>query len=73
VYAENSEKHCVITSITDGQHKPGSLHHTGRAIDLRLPVNTAMIGPIVATLRSRLPGYDVVPESDHVHVEYDPK
>lgn len=73
VYAESNET-CVITSITDGQHKAGSLHHTGRAFDLRNPGDTSLVNPIVATLRSRLGSdYDVIPETDHVHVEHDPK
>lgn len=75
VYAEcNESKQCVVTSITDGDHKAGSLHHTGRAIDLRNPADTSHLGPIVAMLRSRLGNdYDVVPEGDHIHVEHDPK
>jgi hypothetical protein len=75
VYAEfNESKQCVVTSVTDGQHKAGSLHHTGRAVDLRNPSNGGLIGSIVAMLRSRLGAdYDVIPEVDHIHIEHDPK
>lgn len=62
----------TITSCTDGAHKSGSLHYTGCAVDLRLPVLNPTV--IVDALRSRLgPEYDVVLEADHIHVEYDPK
>ena len=63
---------CTITSCTDGDHKPGSLHHTGRAVDLRLP--TLGVEQIVQQLKNRLGDeYDVVLEKDHIHLEYDPK
>lgn len=56
------------TSIQEGNHSPGSLHPDGNAEDFHqqgVPLNElkAVAGP----------GFDVVVESDHVHVEYDPK
>jgi hypothetical protein len=61
----------TLTSCTDGDHKAGSLHHTGRAVDLRLPI--ARREAIVGELKNRLGDeYDVVLEVDHIHVEYDP-
>jgi len=61
----------TITSCTDGVHKDGSLHYTGCAVDLRLPVLHSIL---VDALRSRLgTDYDVVLEKDHIHVEYDQK
>lgn len=62
----------TITSCTDGDHKAGSHHHTGCAVDLRLP--TAKPDSVVAQLANRLGAdYDVILESDHIHLEYDPK
>lgn len=71
----------TLTSCTDGDHKPGSLHHTGNAVDLRLPgrgelpqVVKDLSSMAVAALADRLGAeYDVVLEKDHIHVEYDPK
>jgi hypothetical protein len=62
----------TLTSVTDGVHKDGSLHYTGRAVDLRLP--TAGKERMVEQLQGRLGAeYDVLLEADHIHVEYDPK
>jgi len=65
-----------VTSINDGKHMPGSLHYSGRAADLR----TAHLSGSEARgwaelLRLRLAGlgFDIVLESDHLHIEYDPK
>jgi len=63
----------VITSLTDGKHSVGSLHYTGDAVDLRLP-STVTIDQVVLQLKSALgSSYDVILETDHIHVEYDPK
>lgn len=71
LWSEQSQS-LVVTSITDGQHKVGSLHYAGRAMDLRLP--TANKERMVEQLGIRLGGdYDVILEGDHIHVEYDPK
>lgn len=71
LFREHAET-LTLTSVTDGQHKAGSLHHTGRAVDLRLPALKQEL--LVAALRSRLgTDYDVVLEKDHIHLEYDPK
>lgn len=62
----------TITSITDGDHMAGSLHNTGDAFDLRLPVKRMGVN-LVSALREALGGdFDVVLEADHIHVEYDP-
>jgi hypothetical protein len=70
----------VVTSTTDGEHagdgSGNSLHPSGLAADLRTHDFTAAIATNVATaLRTILSpfGFDVVLESDHIHVEYDPK
>lgn len=71
---ENFKEDMTITSITDGDHKAGSLHHTGEAVDLRSrDIEGNVLVQIVAQLRQHLGGYfDVVVETDHIHVEYDP-
>ena len=59
----------VVTSGKDGKHGENSLHYKGRAVDLR----TRDFTDIWATkLRMALgKGWDVVVESDHIHVELD--
>ena len=58
-----------ITSIRDGNHKAGSLHYDGLAFDTQdnpkyqLDEIRKVLGP----------GWDLVPEKDHLHCEYDPK
>lgn len=60
-----------VTSCGEGKHMPGSLHSRGRAWDLGLVGDD---GEIAARLRNALGAeWDVVLESDHIHVEYDPK
>jgi hypothetical protein len=73
-----------ITSANDGTHPahsvrhPRSLHYEGRAFDFRLPSRTTGLASdnlaLCAALRDALGAdFDVVLESDHVHVEWDPK
>lgn len=62
----------TITSGTDGQHMKGSKHYTGEALDIRL------LGEQTAdfqrSLAARLgPTYQLILESDHLHVEFDPQ
>jgi hypothetical protein len=74
------DRGAFITSGTDGQHGEGSLHPEGYAVDLRnRDLTTLQNGKLVAALRKRLNGgatinrpYQVVVESTHIHVEYDP-
>lgn len=73
----------VVTSARDGTHSRASAHYTGRAVDLRIRnvagygvhgSNSPEIQEIAADLRAALGQYyDVVLESDHIHVEFDPK
>lgn len=64
----------TITSGDDGQHSNVSLHYDGLALDFRTRnCSPADLGPITAELRAAMPGYDVVRESTHIHIEYDPK
>ena len=65
----------VITSGTDGQHMVGSKHYSSEALDLRISNIPVLDLPLyVERLRARLGhDYDVVLESDHIHVEFDPQ
>lgn len=79
VYADMGFDH-VITSITDGNHMEGSLHYSGFAFDNRTWADekgTQLSDKdrynLAAALRKALgPEFDVVPESTHIHVEFDP-
>jgi hypothetical protein len=62
----------VVTSTFEGSHKPGSLHYSNAALDLRLP------GPgreyLFGLLKDNLGNdFDIILEKDHIHVEHDPK
>lgn len=75
----------VVTSVKDGKHGENSLHYGGYAFDVRLRHFDGVVGSISTEdkllamayskdLRERLGGlFDVVVESDHIHIEYDPK
>jgi len=66
----------VVTSGTDGVHGRASRHWSGSALDYRTRHITA------TGLKERIAGeasaalgldFDVVLESDHLHIEFDPK
>jgi len=65
----------VITEITGGKHGNGSLHYVGLAIDIRTSYFATGEARIVADeIRISLGNqYDVVLESTHIHIEYQPK
>ena len=66
---------CRLTSGTEGKHSPGSLHYVGLAIDLGiLTIPKQMTETIYREITNSLGAeYDVVLESDHIHIEYQPK
>ena len=66
---------CVITSASDGTHMANSLHYKGLALDLRTrDMDPVTRMEIVHDLKARLGAqFDVVIESDHLHVEFQPK
>ena len=71
IYAERDEE-LVITSTYEGTHSAGSLHYADLAIDTRWPKKRR--DTIIDELKKALgQNYDVVPEGDHIHIEYDPK
>jgi len=62
----------IITATDDGNHGAGSLHYANQAFDIRLPEHDP-VGR-VADMRKLLPeGFDVIGETTHIHIEYDPK
>lgn len=65
----------MITSGLDGHHKKGSLHYDGRALDWRTrDLRKWERKPAAKKIRAMLGrDYDVVLESTHLHIEYDPK
>lgn len=75
VYWERCQVRCVITSASDGVHGPNSLHYKGKALDLRTNnIPRHALPALHADLKAALgPQFDVVLESDHIHVEWDPK
>ncbi len=63
----------VVTSVTDGAHSRGSRHYIGCAVDLR---KHDLRDPEAAAKRlgeALGDQYDVVLESTHIHVEWDPE
>jgi hypothetical protein len=70
----------VVTSVTDGQHSPNSLHYKGLAFDFRShDLANGRKLQVHGALRHHLgPDFDVILEAlntpnEHFHVEYDPK
>ncbi len=65
----------IITSLLDGQHSKNSLHYTGCAADLRTShLGKETIEGIIDEMKDDLTNdFDVVLESDHIHIEYQPR
>ena len=74
VYDEHNTE-MVITSVNDSRHSTTSLHYAGCAVDLRtrtLPEGTA--GDVARAIKAKLTkDFDVILESDHIHLEYQPR
>ncbi len=75
VYGRSGVK-LTITSTGDGKHGPTSKHYIGLAFDCRTSVagiSQTEAATLATKIRPRIPQFDVVVESDHIHVEYDPQ
>ncbi len=66
----------VITSVNDSEHMDGSLHYLGLAFDIRThSMRKDQIDIFFKAIKDALgdSGFDIILESDHIHIEYDPK
>lgn len=76
IYESNGINYTYITSCTDGKHGRGSLHYVGLAVDIRTNIipsqgeKDKIREQIAYSLGQE---YDVVLESTHLHIEYQPK
>jgi len=75
---DHIQKNMVITSANDSKHREGSLHYQDLALDIRIRhLNKSEIDPLMDFLNSKLNNgrkrYDVILESDHIHLGYDPE
>lgn len=73
--AEELKTTVWITSGTDGKHKDGSFHYKGEALDFRTSsMDAEMLKKFMAKMQLRLGAdYQLILESDHLHIEHDPK
>ena len=65
----------VITSINDARHSKTSLHYDGAAVDIRsrtTPDKEFLLKKCKEALGNS-PDFDMILESDHYHLEYQPK
>jgi len=70
VFIRVSGAEAVLTSTNGGSHMASSLHYANLAIDVRLPADRARV---LKELQDDLGNeFDIVIESDHIHIEYDP-
>lgn len=69
-----SGKEMVVTSLLDGVHSKNSLHYTGNAFDMRVWIYTEkQKQSLLYQLKKKLGiNYDIIDESDHIHLEFDP-
>ncbi len=72
---DNNGQELVVTSLNDSTHGKTSLHYSGNAADLRTHYFSKDVARKVRSeIDSRLgPDYDVILESNHIHLEYQPK
>lgn len=68
----NEGQQCMITSALDGKHMDNSLHYSGQAIDLRIAGLKDAKSTADAIRVALGAEFDVILESDHIHVEYQP-
>ena len=72
---ENHGVELVVTSAIDGKHSRGSLHYAGAALDLRTRDCTRETAERITDALTDALGqdFDVVLESNHIHLEYQAK
>lgn len=70
IWVDEGKGGITITSALDGTHSASSWHYYGLAVDLRtFYFSAARKLKVAERLRAALPGYDVVVEKTHIHVE----
>lgn len=82
LWAKYGQPTLVVTSCNDSKHIAGSLHYTGRAVDLRIKsIPSANREKLVIDLDNAFGGdsseFDVLWENqgtmnEHLHIEHDP-
>lgn len=70
---ESYGQEAVITSCTDGKHKKGSRHYIGLASDFRTWTLDSPEKCVRAMQEALGNEFDVILETDHIHIEYDPE
>jgi len=73
---KNYGQDMVVTSVMDGTHGSKSLHRYGYAVDIRTRnfQYQSDIDLVVKDMKEYLTeDYDIIKESDHIHLEYDIK
>lgn len=66
----------IITSGREGKHSHASFHYSGLALDWRTRhLDPTQVQIAVREMKKKLEpmGFDVILESSHIHVEYQPK
>lgn len=65
----------VVTALSDGKHMDKSLHYRGYAADLRSrDIPPGDVPTLILEISKQVgPAFDIVQESDHIHIEYDPQ
>lgn len=80
LWRDIAKREATVTSLHDSEHSANSLHYGRpgdircRAVDLRInDVPAATAERLVENLKLMLgDAFDVILESDHIHIEYDP-
>lgn len=74
VCIEHGEE-AIITSAVDGKHSLTSLHYSGNAVDIRSRFFSEEEATQVRNeIADRLGiDYDVILETNHIHIEYQPR
>lgn len=74
-FRDIAQEELVITSVVDGIHSRTSLHYSGAAFDCRIwNIATHKVNRLVPRIAEKLGiDFDVVLESNHIHIEFQPK